>query len=279
MISIIICSRTQSIPVGLSENIKNTVGFEHELIVVDNSKNTYSIFEAYNLGIERSKGDYLCFIHDDILFHTKGWGLLILDVFNKNKKLGLLGVAGAKTKTKMPSAWWDCPEANKLLYLKQHLRNGSVEDWNKGFTDKNMERVVAIDGVFMVAKRDERFRFQEPFKGFHGYDLNISFEYIQLGYEIIVSNLILMEHFSMGTLDKDWYSSTLQMHKLYDNLLPLKVEKRIVTKEVEFANGVNFIKGLNFFRFKKEAFVLWLQLIMIKPVSRFHFIFMNEILK
>ena len=279
MISIIICSRTHVIPEDLSENIKNTIGCDYELIVIDNSEGKYSIFEAYNLGIDKSMGGYLCFIHDDILFHTKDWGLMVLNIFGQNNKLGLLGVAGAKTKTKMPSAWWDCPEVDKLLYIKQHMRNGSVEDWDKGFTDKNMERVVAIDGVFMVARRDKRFRFQDPFKGFHGYDLNMSFEYIKLGYDVMVSNLILVEHFSLGTLNKDWYSLTLQMHKLYSNLLPLKTGKSIVTKEVEFTNGVNFIKRLNHFRFKKEAFVLWLQLIILKPISRYHFKFLKQLLK
>ena len=139
MISIIICSRTSTISKDLSENIKNTVGCVYELIVIDNSDNTYSIFEAYNIGIERSKEDFVCFIHDDIFFHTKNWGSIVQDIFEQNKKMGLLGVAGAKSKTKMPSAWWDCPEADKVLYLKQHLRNGSIEDWNLGFRDKNLK--------------------------------------------------------------------------------------------------------------------------------------------
>ena len=278
MISIIICSRTQNISDDLSDNIKNTVGCNYELIVVDNSQNQYSIFEAYNLGIDKSKGDFLCFAHDDILFHTEGWGLLVKNLFEQNEKLGLLGVAGAKSKTKMPSAWWDCIEADKVLYLKQHLRNGSIEDWNVGFRDKNLKKVVAIDGVFMIARRDKRFRFQEALKGFHCYDLNISFEYIKLGYEIMVSNLILVEHFSLGKLDKNWYLSTLQMHKLYSNTLPLKTKESIVCKDFEFINGTNFIKGLFFFRYKKEAFLLWLQLIVVKPISRYHFKFMKEIL-
>lgn len=279
MITIIICSRTKTISADLSDNIKNTIGCDYELIVIDNSENQYSIFEAYNLGIDRSKGDYLCFIHDDVIFHTKEWGLMVLGIFRQNKKLGLLGVAGAKTKTRMPSAWWDCSESDKLLYIKQHLRNGSVADWEKGFTNKSIEKVVAIDGVFMVARRDSRFYFNEFFEGFHCYDLNISFEYIKLGYEIMVSNLILVEHLSLGALDKNWYSSSLQLHKLYSNLLPLKVEKEIIAKEVEFANGANFIKGLIFFRFKIRAIDLWLRLLIIKPVSRFHFDFIKEILK
>ncbi len=278
MLSIIICSRKSKLSTSFSENLKDTIGCDYESIVIDNSGNIYSIFEAYNLGIERSKGDFLCFIHDDILFHTKNWGFIVQDVFEQNKKLGLLGVAGAKTKTKMPSAWWDCPEVDKLLYIKQYLRNGSVEDWEKGFTDKSMEKVVAIDGVFMVARRDDNFSFHKSFEGFHCYDLNISFEYFKLGYEIMVSNLILVEHFSLGKLDENWYSSTLQMHKLYSNLLPLK-EEAIDYKDFEFRNGTNFIKGLLYHKYKKQAFLLWLQLIIIKPISRFHFYFMKEILK
>lgn len=279
MISIIICSRVKSISTTLSENIKDTIGCDYELTVIDNSENQYSIFEAYNLGIGRSKGDFLCFMHDDILLHTLNWGLLVMNIFEQNKQLGLLGIAGAKSKTKMPSAWWNCPEEDKLFYLRQHVRDGSIEDREKGFTDKYREKVVAIDGVFMIAKRDKRFRFQEALKGFHCYDLNISFDYIKLGYTIMVSNLILVEHFSLGKLDKNWYSSTLQMHKLYSNLLPLNTENGTVDKNLEFINGTNFIKGLLCHKFKKQAFLLWLQLIVVKPVSRYHFKFMKEILK
>ena len=279
MISIIICSRAKPISATLSENIKDTIGCAYELIVIDNSENHYSIFEAYNLGIDRSKGDYLCFVHNDVLFHTMGWGNILQNIFSKDLQIGLIGVAGAKSKTKMPSAWWDCCEGDKLLYLKQHLRNGSVEDWDKGFANTNMQSVVTIDGVFMIARRDERFHFQHSFEGFHGYDLNISFEYIKLGYEIMVSNLILVEHFSLGTLDKNWYSTTLKLHKLYSNFLPLKIENRNGNKNLEFINGTNFIKGLLSLRYKKEAVFLWLQLLMIRPVSRFHWKFIKEILK
>jgi glycosyltransferase involved in cell wall biosynthesis len=279
MISVIICSRTNIISDDLSENIKSTIGCPHELVVIDNSDGKHSIFEAYNLGVDKSSGDYLCFIHDDVLFHTKGWGAAVLDVFEKNKLLGLMGVAGAKSKTKMPSAWWNCPEEDKVLYLKQHLRNGSIEEWEKGFSNNNMEEVVAIDGVFMIARRDKRFSFNESFEGFHGYDLNISFEYIKLGYQITVSNLILMEHFSLGTLDKSWYSSTFELHELYSDLLPLKVYRSLNSKDFEFINGADFIKGLINFRFKIKAFDLWLKLIFLKPFSQFHFYVLKEILK
>jgi len=109
MISIIICSRKSIIDVRLSENLNDTIGCEYELIIIDNSENKYSIFEAYNLGIQRSTGNYLCFIHDDILFHTLVWGNVIKSIFQSDLNIGLIGVAGAKLKTKMPSGYWNCP--------------------------------------------------------------------------------------------------------------------------------------------------------------------------
>ena len=74
MVSCIICSRKQDISTDLKENIKNTVGCDYELLIIDNSKNQYNIFKAYNEGIRRAKGDILCFMHEDIFYHTQNWG-------------------------------------------------------------------------------------------------------------------------------------------------------------------------------------------------------------
>jgi hypothetical protein len=49
------------------------IGCEYESIIIDNSENRYSIFEAYNLGIDKSKYEYLCLMHDDILIYTIEW--------------------------------------------------------------------------------------------------------------------------------------------------------------------------------------------------------------
>lgn len=74
MLSLIICSRTPQISEELEKNIAETIGCEYELVVIDNSKNKYSIFRAYNEGVRLAKGDNLCFMHDDILYKTADWG-------------------------------------------------------------------------------------------------------------------------------------------------------------------------------------------------------------
>ena len=81
MISLIVCSRSIDISDELKQNIQSTIGAEYELVAIDNSQNEYSIFSAYNEGVRRSKYPYLCFMHDDIIYHTQGWGLKVIEHF------------------------------------------------------------------------------------------------------------------------------------------------------------------------------------------------------
>ena len=104
MISIIVCSRYKAPKEDFALNIKSTIGVEYELIHIDNSENIYSIFSAYNEGIKRSSYSYLCFIHDDIRFHTSDWGGKIvkwLDIANT----GIVGIGGSFFLPKVPCTW------------------------------------------------------------------------------------------------------------------------------------------------------------------------------
>lgn len=279
MISIIICSRTQSIADHLSENIKNTVGCAYELVVIDNSQNQYSIFEAYNLGIEKSANDYLCFIHDDILFHTKDWGTVITNLFDHEPQIGLIGVAGSKFKTKMPSPWWNSPKDQIAMHIIQHFKNGDKETQSFGFKNDLNQEVVTIDGVFMAMRKDKRLRFSTELKGFHNYDLNICFECIKNGYKILVTNAILLEHFSTGTINKSWVDSTYALYNLYKNILPLSIEPNMTNTKFEVANAIRFTKkGLKCNR-NAISFSIWKRLFLMRPLSRYHFRFWKAVLK
>lgn len=279
MISIIICSRSQIISFDLSENIKNTIGYAYELIVIDNSESQYSIFEAYNLGIEKSIGDYLCFIHDDIFIHTTGWGNSIHRIFSEDQQIGLIGVAGVKIKTKMPSAWWDCPEDQKVINIIQHFPNQKKEKWEFGFENGSTTEVVAIDGVFMAMRNDKDICFDFDLKGFHNYDLNISFECKKLGYKIMVTDEILLEHFSLGTLNEAWVCSTYEIHHRYNSLLPLGRYEKPIDKNLEVANAKRFIEESLKYNLNTIAISVWIKLFCLYPVSNYHYTFWKRIIK
>jgi hypothetical protein len=279
MISIIICSRKKDICNDFKINIKSTIGCSYELIVIDNSENRYSIFEAYNLGIKKSNGNFLCFMHDDVLIHTQNWGVVIKRIFQSDSKIGLIGIAGSKIKTKMPSAWWDCEDSCKRMNLIQHFANGEIRNWQIGWNDERIEEVVVVDGVFMLARKVEEIEFNEKLKGFHNYDLNLSFEYIKNDFKVMVTKNVLIEHFSIGMIDESWYNSSLQIYEIYRNVLPLSVVESYDLKNEEIKNGIRFISRLLDFMILKEAFSFWLKLIFLKPLSKFHFYFVKQFVK
>ena len=105
MISLIICSRTPEISNKLATNIAETIGCEYELVVIDNSRNSYSIFSAYNEGVRRANGNILCFMHDDILYKTIDWGKKVNCLYKENENIGVVGVLGSHYLTSKEGYW------------------------------------------------------------------------------------------------------------------------------------------------------------------------------
>lgn len=275
MISVIICSRTPRISSKFEENIGNTIGEEYELVVIDNSRKQYSIAGAYNLGIKRSRGDVQVFVHDDVLFQTSNWGALIRQLFAENKDVGLIGIAGNSIKTRMPSPWWGGP-GRKINYIVQHYEeNREARKLDYGFNGGSLVEVAVIDGVFMAMKRDSRIYFDEALSGFHNYDLDLSIKHHSFNKKVMVTRQILLEHFSGGRINKDWYRSADLFHRRYKEKLPVTANlEGLEDQEMkmhEFTTGAVFVSGLLEMNMRREALYWWFVLIRMKPHAKFHF--------
>lgn len=221
MISIIICSRNKTIPLQLKENIANTVGVDYELICIDNSNNTYSIFEAYNKGVSLSKFPFLCFVHEDVLFHTPKWGLNLIKHMSK-PNIGVAGVAGGAYVSSVPADWTN---PIKLIHIIQYVKkkNRSILRYNP----KNQiepKNAILLDGVFLSMPKNvfQQIKFDENLTGFHGYDYDICFQSISKGYTNIVLYDILIEHFSQGYASKEFYCNLLIIFNKWKSILPLQ---------------------------------------------------------
>ena len=180
MISIIVCSLGPILKESLLENIRETVGIPYELIPVDNSSGRYTIFEAYNYGASQAKYELLCFMHEDILFHTTGWGKIAAGKLG-NKQVGVIGVAGSVYKSASPSPWWISDLEDQTAYqrfnLLQHFSTG-IKRQHAGGADKDLwDEVVVLDGVWLCCRRDiwlETPFDSQKYNGFHFYDLDFS---------------------------------------------------------------------------------------------------------
>lgn len=220
MISIIVCNKDKSRIQPLRENILRKIGnVKYELIIIDNSRNNYSIFEAYNEGVNQSNYEKLLFIHDDILFHTAKFGEVLLNLALPN--LGVLGIAGAKLKTKVTSPWWitnydEVPSGILFQSNIQQYSNTNSQLVNLGFTyDNQIEEVLLVDGVLLYTSKENCSHnpFDENYNSFHFYDLDFSLCMHKFRKKNYVTNAILIEHYSSGSLNKDWVHASYKYQK------------------------------------------------------------------
>ncbi len=238
MLSIIVCSKNIFPEKNFSENIKNTIGIEYEIVHIDNSNNQYSIFEAYNIGIERSKFEHLCFLHDDVCFVTQNWGGNIITHLS-TPNIGLIGIAGGNLVCKVPSGWFALDEFMNIIQSDKDNNSVKKHILKPIKLDKNSVSVVAIDGVLMCARKEifKSIKFDNSFHGFHGYDIDISLQVFNAGYSNYVIYDVLIEHKSKGNMNKEYYLQMMEIHKKWDENLPvfernypLEKQKEVIIK-------------------------------------------------
>lgn len=192
MISLIICSRNNNILQDLKENIQNTIGVKYELIVIDNSANTYSIFSAYNEGVQRAKYPYLCFMHEDILFHTQNWAEKITNYF-EDLSIGVIGFAGTHFMPSVPVYWFSTPFVTECS-----LRTEKKDFVHTGFPNsRDIVDAVVVDGFCFFVRKSlfSEISFDEKtYKGFHLYDMDICMQVLTVGCRVCICKDIFIQH-------------------------------------------------------------------------------------
>lgn len=224
MISIIICSIDIVRLNFIRRNIEETIGVPYELLAIDNSINPKGITSVYNEGVAKAKFENLLFVHEDVKFSTLNWGAKLIDILS-DSKIGLVGIAGCAYKAKFPTSWMSHGMEEKLIKINivQHYKHHKKEPLHAfqrcGNEDK--ARVACVDGLFLATKKSviEQFPFDENLKGFHGYDIDIALA-INQKYHVYVTFDILIEHFSEGTLSKEWIDSTFYLNEKWASQLP-----------------------------------------------------------
>ena len=224
MISIIICSKSKERLLRIEKNIQQTVGCEFELIGIDNSENKYSIFSAYNEGISKSHFPYLCLVHEDVEFLTENWGNKIINHLSV-PNTGLIGVAGGQAMLRVPYGWPSYNAFCNIIHSTYNKENELVDkkELYPALNAMKSLSVVLLDGVFLCAKKElfNQIQFDENIGGFHGYDLDISMQAIQLGYSNLVVYDIDLKHFSKGKYDVNYVNALLIIFEKWSEFLPV----------------------------------------------------------
>lgn len=240
MISIIICSRSPHADRQLKDNIAATIGTNYELIYIDNSQSRYNIFEAYNEGVSRSRGDVLCFMHEDLCFHSKDWGLAVERLLSL-PHIDALGLAGCTVITKDVD-WRFYPFNTSYLIQGDTSIEPAMHYYINQFPTNDgtirLESVATIDGCWMCFKKElfEKISFDDQtFHDFHMYDTDICMQINQLGKNIFITNEIVVEHFSLGTFSEGFKIGFDAFCTKWSSVLPFRKNCKYSNENIESA--------------------------------------------
>ena len=139
--------RSQASKDLLQQNLSATCNSTYQLHI---NRDTYlSIPAYYNYCLRKTTSDLIVFIHDDVNFHTDNWDEAIINAFDNNPKLSLIGLAGCKVYPNKPSAWWTYdPEENAIYNLIQNNKTGKSPKRMEQNCQSTITQCSAIDGFF-----------------------------------------------------------------------------------------------------------------------------------
>jgi hypothetical protein len=258
MLSIIVASNRDENFIKIAENIAATVGVMHEVIRL--KEVSKGLCEAYNRGASLANYPCLCFVHDDVLFHTQDWGAKLM-IHLSDQRAGVVGVMGGRYKAAAGLGWRDGKTSFYRYNMKDGLNGGKQLRFNPA--NEIRSEVICLDGAFLCCRKDlwQQFRFdQVHFTGFHFYDIDFTFRVAKRYHNYVVDD-ILLEHFSHGSLNKAFLSASLRFDQLHGKSLPATLDT-VSEKEQKQLEGYMLAEKLYFL--KKNNFSFFLRLKLLK---------------
>ena len=257
MISIIIASTNQQLLDDVQKSIEQTVGCAYELLIFENANGRKSICQVYNEGASQARYPLLCFMHEDVAFQKEGWGNVVIELFNKNSRLGVLGIAGSTYKSVTPSGWFAYShviemEHSNLVQSYKYKGSETVQN-TRNPSNTNPAKVATVDGVWMCTTKNIALCHpfdEKTYQKFHCYDIDFC---ITVGrfYDIAVTYDVLLHHLSDGNFDGEWMRETMKMHKKWKDALPVSTisltKKQL--REIEKQNLKYWVRQMRKFKF------------------------------
>lgn len=230
MISVIICSVDPKALELVKDNIRSTIGLEHEIVAIDNLGTGKGICEVYNEGTALASYDILCFMHEDVVIQTKDWGRKVKVIF-EDTRIGLLGIAGSTCRSLTPSGWFPPSEYGtdpwrlNMIQGSKYNNAGQKTDYFNPANEK-LSRVSCVDGVWFCTTKNIAtvVKFDSDLlKGFHGYDIDYSLG-VSNSHRVMVTFDILLHHESEGNFDINWLKEIIKVQNKYKDKLPMNYD-------------------------------------------------------
>ncbi len=152
-------------------------GYEVEMIEVQDAT---SMCAGYNEAMHSTDAKYKIYIHQDVCIIKKDFLHQLLCRFQKDEKLGIIGMVGG---TKLPASGviFDSWDEGKV-----DVREPDMSYWLEFHPDNRQDTMVrAVDGLLIATQYDIQWR-EDLFCHFDFYDVSQCLEFKKAGYDILV---------------------------------------------------------------------------------------------
>lgn len=154
-------------------------GYEVDFVEVRGAK---SMTSGCNEGMGRTDAKYKIYMHQDVFITNKNFLIDLLEVFNADSAIGLVGMVGTPYMVKDGTMWHGI-RFGGFYKLLERLEKGTVHRFFP-FVTGYME-VEAVDGLLMATQYDLPWR-DDLFKKWDFYDVSQSYEFLRAGYKVVV---------------------------------------------------------------------------------------------
>ena len=138
-----------------------------------------SMAAGYNAGMNSSAARYKVYLHQDVFIKDRDFITHILNVFERDERIGMLGVIGKRNRGMQADDLmkWDTGKALDII----------LGSWSFPCPSKEalFAEVLTVDGLLMVTQYDLTWR-EDIFDGWDFYDVSQCMEFIKAGYKIVV---------------------------------------------------------------------------------------------
>lgn len=149
------------------------------LVNVLTNEGAHSMASGYNEVMKMSDADIKIYMHQDVFIINPHFLFDIIDIFESDPKIGMIGMVGYK-KVNDNAVMWREKRVGDTSYYKP---------WELVFpfdVRKDINDVAIIDGLMMVTSKD--IEWDERFDAWDFYDASQSMRFLQNGYRIVVPN-------------------------------------------------------------------------------------------
>ncbi len=158
-------------------------GYEIDVLTVQDAS---SITQGYNEAMEQSDAKYKIYLHQDVFILNPNFLNDLLQIFNSDKKIGMIGMIGYENVSP-DGLMWHGRSKGKIYIRTLPSINSARTDCFYSFEQDNYSYVAEIDGLLMATCVDLPWD-TENITGWDFYDAFHSMEFLLNGYSIAVPN-------------------------------------------------------------------------------------------